>query len=79
MIPELIGLIDEFSVSLNGATKEEYNELSQPKFDEAYEEVKKFRPTLEVDQAEDAIYNNDLKDISDIMQEMLRVAKETEK
>ena len=31
------------------------------------EEVKKFRPTLEVDQAEDAIYNNDLKDISDIM------------
>ena len=28
------------------------------------EEVKKFRPTLEVDQAEDAIYNNDLKDIS---------------
>ena len=43
------------------------------------EEVKKFRPTLEVDQAEDAIYNNDLKYISDIMQEMLRVAKETEK
>ena len=43
------------------------------------EEVKKFRPTLEVDQAEDAIDHNDLKDISDIMQEMLRVAKETEK
>ena len=42
VIPELKGLIDEFSVSLNGATKEEYNELSQPKFDEAYEEVKKF-------------------------------------
>ena len=46
---------------------------------ESDEEVKKFRPTLEVDQAEDAIYHNDLKDISDIMQEMLRVAKETEK
>ena len=29
-------------MSLNGATKEEYNELSQPKFDEAYDEVKKF-------------------------------------
>ena len=43
------------------------------------EEVKKFRPTLEVDQAEDAIYNNDLKDISAIMPEMLRVSKETEK
>ena len=42
IVPELKGLIDEFSVSLNGATKEEYDELSKPKFDEAYEEVKKF-------------------------------------
>ncbi len=42
IVPECKGLIDEFSVSLNGATKEEYNELSQPKFDEAYEEVKRF-------------------------------------
>ncbi len=42
VVPELKGLVDEFSVSLNGATKEEYNELSQPKFEEAYEEVKKF-------------------------------------
>lgn len=43
------------------------------------EEVKKFKPTLELDQAEDAIYSNDLKDIMDIMQEMMRVAKETER
>ncbi len=42
VVPELKGLIDEFSVSLNGVAKEEYNELSQPKFEEAYEEVKKF-------------------------------------
>lgn len=42
VVPECKGLVDEFSVSLNGATKEEYNELSKPKFDEAYEEVKKF-------------------------------------
>lgn len=42
IVPECKGLIDEFSVSLNGATKEEYNELSQPKFDQAYEEVKNF-------------------------------------
>lgn len=27
---------------MNGATKEEYNELSQPKFAQAYEEVKNF-------------------------------------
>lgn len=42
VVPELKDLIDEFSVSLNGATKEEYDELSRPKFTEAYEEMKKF-------------------------------------
>ncbi len=45
VVPELKGLIDEFSVSLNGATKEEYDELSQPKFENAYDEVKKFIKT----------------------------------
>ena len=42
VVPELKGLVDEFSVSLNAPVKEEYDELSQPKFPEAYEEVKKF-------------------------------------
>ena len=42
IVPELKGLIDEFSVSLNASTKKEYIELSQPKFSEAYEETKKF-------------------------------------
>lgn len=31
------------------------------------EELKRFKPSLEVNQAEEAIYNNDLKDISDIV------------
>ena len=39
---ELNGLIDTISVSLNGSTEEEYNELSQPSFKGAYDEVKKF-------------------------------------
>ena len=43
------------------------------------EEIKRFKPALELDQAEDAIYNNDLKDIMYVMQEMMRVAKEAEK
>lgn len=42
VVPALKGLVDEFSVSLNSATKDEYNELSKPKFDDAYDEVKKF-------------------------------------
>ena len=42
IVPELVGLIDEISVSLNGSTSEEYDELSQPKFEGAYDEVKKF-------------------------------------
>lgn len=42
IVPELVGLIDEISVSLNGSTSQEYDELSQPKFEGAYDEVKKF-------------------------------------
>ncbi len=42
VVPELFGLVDEFSVSLNASNSEEYDELSQPKFENAYEEVKKF-------------------------------------
>lgn len=34
------------------------------------EELKRFQPILEVNQAEEAIYNNDLKDISDIVMQM---------
>lgn len=34
------------------------------------EELKRFKPSLEVDQTEDAIYSNDLKDITDIVLQM---------
>ena len=40
--PELAGLVDLVSVSLNAENSEEYNRLSQPKFEGAYDEVKKF-------------------------------------
>ena len=42
VIPELKGLIDKFSVSLNGENEEVYNELSQPHIENAYEGVKEF-------------------------------------
>ena len=42
IVPELKGLIDTISVSLNGESPQEYEELSQPVFKGAYEEVKKF-------------------------------------
>lgn len=35
------------------------------------EEIEKFKPSLEVEQAEEVIYNNDLTDISDILIELL--------
>ncbi len=35
------------------------------------EEVRKFKPCLELSQAEDAIYKNDVKDITDVLEEML--------
>ena len=31
------------------------------------EELKKFKPSLEIDQAEEAIYKNDLRDVTDIL------------
>lgn len=36
------------------------------------EEIKKFHPSLDVDEAEDAIYNNDLTDAVDLMIEMMK-------
>ena len=42
ILPELKGLVDEFSVSLNGSSEEEYNSLSKPRIHNAYDEVKKF-------------------------------------
>ncbi len=40
--PELKPLIDDISISLNASTEEEYNELSQPNLQGAYEAVKDF-------------------------------------
>ncbi|MCR5702610.1 MAG: hypothetical protein K6G76_10775 [Lachnospiraceae bacterium] len=40
------------------------------------EEVRKFKPSLEVSEAEDAIYNNDVKDITDVLEEMLQQVME---
>ena len=40
------------------------------------EEIAKFQPSLEVDQAEDVINNNDLSDMTDIIKTMLKELKE---
>jgi len=42
------------------------------------EEIKKFHPSLEVEEAEDAIYNNDLTDMVDIMIALLKEAEDDE-
>lgn len=39
------------------------------------EEIKKFNPSLEVDETEDAIYNSNIKDITDVVLEMLKEVK----
>ncbi|MCI5741640.1 MAG: hypothetical protein SO445_08695 [Lachnospiraceae bacterium] len=38
-------------------------------------ELKKFQPSLEVEEAEDAIYSQDLTDMTDILKEMLKDMK----
>ena len=40
------------------------------------EEIAKFQPSLEVDQAEDVINNNDLSDITDIIKTKLKDLKD---
>ena len=40
------------------------------------EELKNFKPSLEVEEAEQAIYNHDLTDMTDVMQEMLQELKQ---
>lgn len=36
------------------------------------EEIQKFQPSLEVDEAEDVINNNDLTDVTDIIKTLLK-------
>lgn len=40
------------------------------------EELKKFHPSLEVEDAEDAIYNQDLTDVADILVNMVKESAE---
>ena len=39
------------------------------------EELKNFKPSLEVEKAEQAIYNHELTDMTDVMREMLEELK----
>ena len=40
------------------------------------EELKKFEPSLEVEDAEDAIYNQDLTDMADLLVKMIKESGE---
>ena len=39
------------------------------------EEIKKFHPSLEIEEAEDASYNNNISDITDVMIQMVEELK----
>ncbi|MCR5671285.1 MAG: hypothetical protein K6G10_09790 [Butyrivibrio sp.] len=40
------------------------------------EELKKFKPSLEIEDAEEIIYNQDLDDMSDVLVKLLKEAKQ---
>ncbi len=42
------------------------------------EELKKFRPSLEVDEVEDAIYSHDLADLTDLIVELEKERKHSQ-
>lgn len=39
------------------------------------EELKRFKPSLEVEQAEETIYKNDLRDVTDLLEDMMKEMK----
>ena len=39
------------------------------------EELKKFHPSLDVNEAEDAIYNRDFTDVTDILKELIKIGR----
>ena len=43
------------------------------------EELKKYKPSLEVDQADEAIGRNDLRDVIDIVEEMMQEVRRDQK
>ena len=43
------------------------------------EELKKFHPSLEIKEAEDALYRKNLTDIADLVVELVKEVKEEEK
>jgi len=42
------------------------------------EELKNFKPSLEVEEAEQAIYNHELTDMTDVLREIMREAKKND-
>ncbi len=42
------------------------------------EELKKFHPSLEIEEAEDAIYNQDLTDLADLLVKMVKESQTQE-
>ena len=42
------------------------------------EELKKFHPSLEVEDVEDAIYNQDVTDLADVLVKLVKESKESE-
>ncbi|MBQ8731149.1 MAG: hypothetical protein IKL73_06390 [Lachnospiraceae bacterium] len=40
------------------------------------EEIKKFQPSLELEEAEDTIYKDDMPDVTDIIEKILDTVKE---
>ena len=52
-----------------------YGEYKMINFEE---ELNKFHPSLEIEEAEEAIYNQDLTDMADVLVGMIKEAKEEE-
>ena len=57
------------------SARESPNSLEGIKVINFEEELKNFKPSLEVEEAEQAIYNHELTDMTDVLQEILQDMK----
>ena len=59
-------------IKIHGNAEPVYRKKEQEKWFNFEKELKNFQPSLEVEEAEAAIYNHDLTDVTDIITEILR-------
>ena len=72
---DLINRMDENETVISCYTQGDFTDLCRGPHVDTVKELKNFKPSLEVEEAEQAIYNHELTDMTDVLKEMMREVK----